>query len=68
MEACYTVGVNQSDDAFGAARDLARDLAHDIVVMADKALLGWIIRVLPSQMLLFVLNYDPDSVWVNGLG
>lgn len=29
MEACYTVGVNQWDDAFGAARDLARDLAHD---------------------------------------
>ena len=29
MEACYTVGVNQSDDAFGAARDLARDMAHD---------------------------------------
>ena len=29
MEACYAVGVNQSDDAFGAARDLALDLAHD---------------------------------------
>ena len=30
MEACYTVGVNQSDDAFGAARDLDRDLARDL--------------------------------------
>ena len=30
MEACYTVGVNQSDDAFGAARDLARELAREL--------------------------------------
>ena len=41
MEACYTVGVNQSDDAFGAARDLAHDLAQFSQMAPVKLMLLW---------------------------